>query len=211
MTQPSAKTGGHQTPITQQICCVSDCSSPANRVAAKMCEKHYARQRRRGTTEKYKRKHIIKHSQGYLLVAADDHPLMRGRPSGSRVYQHRIVFHDAHGGGSHECNWCGVSVDFPDMHVDHLNAIRSDNRIENLVASCPRCNMDRGFEKMKQTMQARGINIEHNGVTKHISEWASDIGITVQSLSARLKSGWSTQDALTKPRGKTGPKKAKHD
>ena len=192
---------------TQQTCGVDGCDAHANRVKAKMCEKHYMRQRRRGTTDKYSRKLEIKHSHGYILLADDAHPLMNGKPSGSRIYKHRAVFFDNYGGGDQNCNWCGKVVSFDDMHVDHVNAIRDDNRLENLVASCPACNRSRGVEKLKQTMRKRGTNITHNGVTRHISEWASDLGITPQSLRFRLKAGWPLQDALTKGRGKTGPRR----
>lgn len=134
---------------------------------------------------------------------------MNGKPSGSRLYQHRVIFFDTYGGGNHKCHWCDAFVRFEDMHVDHLNAMKDDNRIENLVAACPACNMARGKEKMKATMRRKGIMITWNGETKHVSEWANDIGITSSALKSRLKSGWTLDDALTKGRGKFGPTGAK--
>jgi len=198
---------GQSTRATEVLCAVDGCELKANRVGAGLCEKHYTRMRRRGTTDSSKRKFKIANSNGYVLLAADAHPLMADKPSGSRVYEHRVVFFDAHGGGIHTCHWCNASINFDDMHVDHLNAVTDDNRIENLVAACPRCNKSRGIEKMRVTMQNKGLMITWGGKTKHVSEWANDLGISSVSLKYRIKSGWSIEDALTKPRGKTGPRR----
>lgn len=207
MTQKLVKMAGPQTGSTHvKKCKVDGCNGLANRVRASMCEKHYMRMRRNGTTDKTKRPSKIKHSHGYVLVAMDDHPLAEGLPSGSRLYEHRVKFYDTYGGGTHACHWCKVEIEFCNMHVDHLNAVKDDNRIDNLVASCPACNKARGTEKMKKTARERGMMIEFNGVRKHVSEWASDVGISSVSMKNRLKTGWPVEKALTEPRGKSGPK-----
>ena len=41
------------------------------------------------------------------------------------------------------------------------------------------------------------MNLEHNGKTKSLTEWAKDIGISKQALSQRLKK-LSVEEALTK-------------
>ena len=47
--------------------------------------------------------------------------------------------------------------------------------------------------------------IEFNGQKKTITEWAKEIGIARRSLSDRINSGWSVEDALTTPKkGKRG-------
>lgn len=208
MTKQYQKMDGQKIKTTLQICGVDGCNDYANRVSAGMCEKHYMRQRRRGTTDKYKRPDKISHSHGYVLISADRHDLMKGKPAGSRLYEHRVLFYDTYGGGMHKCNWCDNVISFDEMHVDHVNAIKDDNRIDNLVASCPTCNRSRGSEKMIKTKRKNGINIKHNGVTKHVSEWADDLNISSVSLKWRLNNGWSAEDAVTTPRGKFGPKKA---
>ena len=207
MTQQSAKQAGQKTQPTLQTCSVDGCDAKANRIASGLCEKHYTRLRRTGTTEKRRRPEKTKHSSGF---ARDDHPLAKGKPSGSRIYEHRMIFFDAFGGGDHNCHWCGEKVSFEDMHVDHVNAVKDDNRIENLVASCPPCNKQRGLQKMIGTMRSRGMMITWRGETKHVSEWAERLGISTVSLKSRIKSGWTLDDALTKPRGKCGPKGAAH-
>jgi 5-methylcytosine-specific restriction endonuclease McrA len=209
MTQQSLKTVGQTTPTTQQTCSVDGCGSRANRVKFGLCEKHYMRLRRNGTTDRTLKPPRIKHSAGYVLVAPKDHPLMQGKPSGSRIYEHRMVFFDKYGGGKQKCYWCGKTILFEDMHVDHLNAVKHDNRIDNLVAACPSCNQARGIQKMTETMRQRGLMLTYNGETKHVSQWVSDLGISSVSLKYRMKNGWSIKDAVTKPRGKFGPKGAK--
>lgn len=209
MTRKSAQMDGQSIAATLATCSVDGCDALANRIGAGFCEKHYFRMRRNGTTDRRQPKVKISHSHGYVLVYAPNHPLSIGKPSGTRIYEHRMKFYDAYGYGDHKCNWCEASVTFNEMHVDHLNAIRDDNRPENLVASCPDCNMSRGLDKMKKTMQERGMMIEFNGVRKHVSEWASDLGISAVSMKNRINSGWDLAKALTEPRGKFGPKSAK--
>lgn len=188
-------------------CSADGCEMAASRVGAGLCERHYYRMRRNGRIQKLDTviPGSLPHSGGYKLVYAPEHPLRR---QGSRVYEHRIVFYDAHGEGPFQCNWCSATVTWNNMHVDHLNSVRDDNRASNLVASCAACNTWRGKEKMKRTMQERGHMIEFQGERLHISEWAKRIGISRFSLNYRLKA-WSLEAALTTPRGKTGPRQKK--
>lgn len=185
-------------------CCVVGCGAIANRVGAQMCEKHYMRVRRHGDTDKRStlKDGLLTHSGGYLLEHRPDHPLARGS---SRVYQHRVVYHAHHGDGPFSCHWCGVTVTWDDMHVDHLDDDRANNDKRNLVASCPRCNQARGVEKMKATYRQRN-GVTHEGVTRTLQEWADHIGISRPSLLHRIKTGWPMSRALTEGRGKAGPK-----
>lgn len=43
--------------------------------------------------------------------------------------------------------------------------------------------------------------IEFNGVSKSLSAWARDIGISRGSMRDRLNNGWSIEQALTTPKG----------
>ncbi|TKT03424.1 HNH endonuclease [Streptomyces lasalocidi] len=83
---------------------------------------------------------------GYTKYVGFAHPI--ATPSGITPY-HRVVLFDKIGPGEHECHWCGKSVSwairFQDDYerglvVDHVNGIKNDNRPENLVPSCQRCN-----------------------------------------------------------------------
>jgi len=184
-------------------CSVEGCSNHANRVSYVLCEKHYGRLRRHGSTDLAQRYKDgkLEHSGGYLLVYAPDHPVA----TFSRAYEHRVVYYDNYGEGPFECHHCGTEVSWDTLHIDHLDDNKKNNDISNLVASCPTCNQARGRHKMVKSQRSKGINIEFNGVTKHVSEWANDLGISRTSLVSRLKK-WPKERALTEPRGKFGPK-----
>lgn len=175
--------------------------------SGKYCIACTARLRRRGTLELVKPKEFVKHTSGYILIHAPDHPLTL-RHSGSKEYQHRVVFYDANGDGPFNCHWCGCDATWDEMHVDHVNAVKDDNRIENLVASCATCNIERGRDNCRKSIREKRAHlIEFGGKKQTPQEWADEIGITRQSLIFRLKSGWSVERALTTPRGVTGPQR----
>lgn len=69
-----------------------------------------------------------------------DHPL--APPSGV-IRVSRIVFFEKSGGVCPPCEWCGVELTWETVCVDHLNSNTSDNRPDNLVASCRGCNANR--------------------------------------------------------------------
>ena len=87
------------------------------------CEMHYYRWRRHGDPSvrlNEAKPHLASH--GYVIVG--------------RQYEHRLVCDPA----GKTCHWCKAA---DATEVDHLNAIRHDNRPENLVPSCHSCNSTR--------------------------------------------------------------------
>lgn len=190
-------------------CKVDGCSRLARSRTSPHCEAHYYRIRRNGTiltkSEVAPPPDLVRHTEGYLLQYVPGHPLQRAR--GSRVYQHRVVYFEAHGVGPFKCHWCGTSITWDTMDIAHLNAIRDDNRLSNLVASCHPCNVRRGNEKMTSTHRARSsAKLTWNGETLTLGEWAARIGISRPSLVWRIQNGWAIERALTEPRGVTGPR-----
>lgn len=186
-------------------CAVAGCGKPANRVGAGLCDMHYGRVRRNGTLNNIDlaAEGPLVHSGGYLLDYAPDHPLRRASP---RVYQHRVVFYDAHGEGPFQCHCCGKEVSWDGMHVDHLNDDVTDNRLENLAPACPRCNQKRGEHKMaRTTKRVRGKHLTAHGVTMCISDWARHLGVTRAAIHDRLARGALAGDALTPRFGRSGP------
>lgn len=189
-------------------CGVDGCQRKARSSKQPLCETHYYRVRRNGSLalklETNPPPACVSHTQGYVLEWAPNHPLARGS---SRVYQHRLVLHEALGEGPFDCHWCGVSVTWDDMHVDHLNGVRDDNAPSNLVPSCPACNIKRGTETMTATHRARSkAKVEWQGESLTLGEWGARLGITAQSVRFRLAAGWEKGRALTEPRGVTGPR-----
>lgn len=193
-------------------CAADGCDRLASRVKSQLCEMHYYRMRRRGklTTiaEDTGQRPDLQHSHGYVLEHAPNHPLAT-KCQQSRIYQHRLRYYEAHGDGPFACHWCGAEVEWSNMHVDHLNSIRSDNTLSNLVPSCPTCNQGRAKHKSAAASRARAKHVyEYQGEKLTAGQWASRIGISRASLLARVASGWPIDQALTKGRGKTGPKAA---
>ena len=190
-----------------QSCSVNGCSGKVRTKSSGLCTAHYMRKRRRGTVnsalEESPPPKEARHTSGYILEYLPEHPLWP--ETHGRLYQHRRVFYDQHGRGPFPCHWCKAVVSWESMHVDHVNAVRHDNRVANLVASCPACNRARGLDAMRATHRANGKLLTYNGETKCLAEWAKDLGIRYQSLTYRLNSGWSVADALTTKRGRTGP------
>lgn len=177
-----------------------------------MCEMHYYRVRRRGKTttvqEEVGKRADMEHSGGYVLEHAPNHPLSTECMK-SRVYQHRLRYYEANGEGPFPCHWCGAQIGWADLHIDHLNDVKHDNRLCNLAASCPACNQARGLSKMKATHRSRSkARLRFKGEDLCMSEWAERIGISHQSLRSRIARGWSIDRALTESRGVSGPRKA---
>lgn len=193
--------------VSLEKCSVERCENRANRIKAGLCEKHYARMRRNGTTEKQnvvKPGSIEQSGGGYLMVYAPDHPLRKG--SSPRVYEHRKVFYDANGSGPFNCHVCGAVVTWDDMHVDHLNDDVKDNRLENLAPACPTCNQWRGKDKSSRSIKIRrGKHITAHGVTMCESDWSRHLGITRNAFNDRMTRGASIDEALRPREGKSGP------
>lgn len=189
------------------MCLILECSNAAQNKASGLCPKHYARLRRTGETELRRRpiKGGLVQKSGYVLAYVPGHPLAI-RAGSNHVREHRVVFYDRHGEGPFCCHWCGRPVTWRTMHVDHVNADRGDNRIENLVASCPRCNQARGLAKLTRAARRLwGKPIEWNGQSRTLSEWSDVIGISRSALQWRIDHGWDLDRVFTTPRGKQGP------
>lgn len=183
------------------MCTVDGCSKPPRRLSAMYCEMHYMRFYRNKTLEKINTAKQKFHSHGYVLIPASGHPLA----TNSYVYEHRAVYYDHYGKGPFNCYWCGSQVTWADLHIDHLDDDKKNNAIENLVASCPICNQKRGRHKIQETWKKK-TGLEAFGKTLTLNQWSELIGISRNSIIERLKKGMTIEEALSKPRGKTGPK-----
>lgn len=183
------------------MCTVDGCEKEGRRGKDSMCEMHYMRMYRNGHLGKKREPAAFDHSAGYLLVPAAGHPLAG---ASSHHYEHRVVYYDAHGAGPFDCHWCAKPLSWSSLHIDHLDDDKKNNNIANLVASCPVCNQSRGHEKKLKTWRSK-TGVSAFGKTLTLNEWASEMGITRQSILWRLKRGWDVERALSQGRGKTGP------
>jgi 5-methylcytosine-specific restriction endonuclease McrA len=192
-------------------CKTPGCSNKANRKGAGLCEACYYRIRRKGTVH-YKPLPLYRYrynqSAGYVWVREPNHPLADSK---GLVYEHRFVFYERNGSGPFKCHWCQADINWDVMHVDHLDDDKTNNNIDNLVPSCPRCNQKRGEWKMVAKQRANGKQITYNGVTKTAGLWAKDLGLSRSAFIRRMEC-WPIDVVMTMPHGKTGPKKARcHD
>lgn len=190
-------------------CTVEGCVSPPRTTFSSYCEVHNTRLRRNGHFDRVMQAHPYSHSHGYLMVPAYGHPMALGS---SHAYEHRVVFFDAHGYGPHACHVCGKEAMIADIDVDHLNEVKTDNRIENLKPACSPCNQWRGKSRAEVCRKKQTTKlITFNGEALSQSEWASRIGINPGALALRLANGWPLARALTEPRGVTGPRSRRQD
>jgi hypothetical protein len=118
--------------------------------ACKRCGKPIAREIGRGTDRRYcsaacRPKRRFGH--GYVIVHAPAHPLANAH---GWQFEHRIVLYDNIGPGTHACHWCKRPVSWAlhyngdgGLGVDHVDRVRTNNSIANLVPCCRSCNCKR--------------------------------------------------------------------
>jgi hypothetical protein len=58
-------------------------------------------------------------------------------------------------------------------------------------------------EQARNTSATRFLTVA--GVTKPLTQWAEEIGLTIQSLEYRLNNEWSPEDAVSRPPQKSVP------
>lgn len=132
--------------IAQLPKCKSDwCDGKATRTQVGLCEGCYMRQWRTGSARpRVQHRGWHRTGSGYVICHCSKHPLANKH---GVVAQHRQVLYDAIGDGPHSCVWCGITIGWSEIAVDHLNDIKDDNRVENLAVSCNGCNRARGAMK----------------------------------------------------------------
>lgn len=177
-------------------CQAPSCENLANRKKYQICEKHYGRIRRGNSFHLCSRKEKLVNPAGYVWVLSNNHPIAGNN---YRMYEHRKVLYEHLGESDINCFSCGCHLTWDILHVDHINNVVNDNRIENLRPSCGTCNRARGIDKMRNTMNKKhGKIIDYNGVSLSVSEWSRKLNISRPTLIWRLKH-MSIHDAFTKP------------
>jgi hypothetical protein len=83
------------------------------------------------------------------------------------------------------------------------------------MGECPlgltldRLKNDRGYEpgncrwatkaEQNRNRPSHCVMLTHGGVTRNVTDWAAEIGISANTLNMRIANGWSTERALTQP------------
>lgn len=201
------------------LCSAPGCAKQCRSSGSAYCETHYYRVRRTGTfADRPKREKIPtfkpekihdyfqqRTPKAYVSLSVKGHPL--ANPVTGHIYQHRYVYHAFHGDGPFKCHWCATAITWGSLHIDHLNEVKCDNRIENLVASCGPCNIRRGGPKSKAKRdETVGRFITCHGKRQTVSDWSRETGLSPSAIRWRMERGWPTEKLLS-PRGKTGPQR----
>jgi len=152
--------------VSNPTCTVTDCDKPARSPRASLCPMHYHRQYRHGDVDRVStgERTFVRR---YKRKSAKGHPLVNRNGT---AYVHRIVLYDAIGPGPHPCHWCSVDLHWlPEpgqegLHVDHLDGVGDNNALDNLVASCKRCNSARGVKARRDALAALGFWSNHDTI-----------------------------------------------
>ena len=80
--------------------------------------------------------------KGYCYLSGQyDHPLASAN---GQLAIHRKVLYDKIGPAPHECHWGSEVLEtWKDIQPDHIDGDRANNDPDNLVPSCPACNIKR--------------------------------------------------------------------
>lgn len=98
------------------------------------------------------------------------------------------------------CELCGVSVTWSDVHIDHIDNSTDNNLRSNLRPTCATCNTRRGMRAPVEW--SRTHKIEFQGERKTPTEWARDprVELSGKQIVLRKKAGMSDGDALFAPK-----------
>lgn len=162
-----------------------------------MCGKHYYRMYRGGTTEKKQRGSFFLASGYLMLTGKKGHKLADSR---GQVLAHRHAFYESNGEGPFECEWCGVSLTWIDLHVDHLDEDRSNNDPVNLKPSCCSCNTNRKAGQKKKGRD-RNKSLLYQGKSYTLKELSELAGISVEAMRQRVRY-MSVEHAVETPKGR---------
>lgn len=145
-------------------CRIEGCGAEGRSAYENICSKHYMREYRHGDSNKTAWTVRAANGSVYRRIKAPGHPLAH---KDGKAWEHRVVLYDSIGAGVQQCHHCGKELVWmvPDparndkrlVYVDHLNSDKSDNRAENLVPSCFRCNTRRGQAERHKQLRAQGF------------------------------------------------------
>lgn len=193
------------------LCKVNDCGKEARYKAACLCQKHYFRVRRYGTTDttrtgKGRDRYVT--PSGYVYVRRPGHPLSI---SNGLVAEHRAVVYDDLGPGPMNCELCGLVVTWETVHIDHIDETTDNNVRSNLRPTCSVCNTRRGMTAPVEWKRTHKITFE--GESKTPTEWARDprVQVSGHQIVQRKAAGMSDHEALFAPKrthnGNSKPRK----
>lgn len=186
--------------MSQTMCKVGGCKTAAMYSKKELCQKHYFRMMRNGSFEKKNpeavdKVHTVSHSQGYVLLKYEGHPLAQ---SNGYVFEHRKIMYDVYGEVLPPCELCGAKSLWSsrNTHIDHIDANRANNSQDNLRILCSSCNTKRGRMRSHEYPGVMAVTIL--GETKTANEWAkeADANFCGASIKRRIRDGMSHKEAV---------------
>jgi hypothetical protein len=193
---PSRAPGYYTSPAPAHArrCSADGCDRP--NYGHGYCRRHLERVKKYGSVELPVREKDIWHwCNGYLVVAAPNHPLA---DKTGAVYEHRMVLYDKLAGTVPCCHWCGGRLTWETLHADHLDDDKANNGPTNLVPSHPTCNQARGQHEARRT-QRKKYGVTFNGETFAVVRMGQANRPDKKGLVARLQRGLAMDSALSVP------------
>lgn len=167
-------------------CRVDGCQRDARYKAARLCQMHYFRKMRTGTTDPRKKKLKLPDPRGYFTLHKPGHPLS---DSIGKVWEHRYVYYEKVEKNPTNCSMCGDDISWDTLHIDHIDNDKSNNSAENLRATCRACNT---YRDRPLTSGCKHV-FTVNGLSMSAHAWAarSDVDVSGHTIIRRRKDfGW---------------------
>ena len=190
-------------------CKVDGCGRDIMYKAKQLCQKHYFRQMRYGTTELTStRKYRIQSPAGYQKLYEPQHILA---DSCGYVYEHRFLMYEIYKESLPDCILCGRSLNWDNAYIDHIDNDPTNNKIENIRPLCNGCNTFRA-KRIYHTHKRRH-SITCKGISMTPAEWSRqpNVNISGNTILFRLAKGMTEEEAIYSPRkthkNSTNPKK----
>jgi len=178
-------------------CSVTGCEREAAYKAACLCQKHYFRLRRNGTTATVRKIGRADRREwddrGYQRIYDPTHPLA---DSIGYVAEHRKVVYDLLGGVLSGCSICGKHITWRSAHVDHIDRNPRNNNPDNLRPTCVTCNCQRDRKPPHQWKGNTAITFDGKTDTPH--GWARDPRVMFcgNQIKRRVLGGMTPEQAL---------------
>lgn len=185
-------------------CFVSDCANQSKAGRNGMCEKHYMRMYRHGSTKSkrelkkdalgYTREYrITMPGKGYQRLYEPAHPLADRQ---GYVAEHRMVAYAKYGAVLPPCELCGVVVKWDDVHIDHIDEDVKNNNPGNVRPLCFQCNVRRTKVTYSSKPSCHAVTVGEKTLTP--TEWAREPGVLVtgKTIVARIARGYTPAQAV---------------
>lgn len=180
-------------------CKIDGCDRECMYQAQQVCQKHYFRFMRYGTYDltMKPRKKKRDHSAGYVCIFMPEHPLANSRGD---VYEHRVVLYEKYGEKIPPCEICGALTTWSsrNTHVDHINEIKNDNRVDNLRILCNSCNVRRANKPENYINKPHTHTFTVGDLSLTATQWARVDGVKVSgsTIVNRRKRGFCDYDCI---------------